>query len=211
MCLRPRGRGRISAPARPERRRLSRRSVIGIALSVPTTVKLPSLNSMSSAAASSIMRRHRFRLGDDCVGCEAQRDAAHHRTARGEGAAADRDLFRIALDIADSVERNAEPFRDELRERGGVALAVRMRAGDDRHHAARIEPQLHPLVEHATKLDIRRHRPAAQPADLLRSSSAAALETIPVRHARQLVHQPLEFAAVVVVVGRRVIGKRHPV
>ena len=82
--------------------------------------------------------------------------------ARRERAAADRDLFGVALDVADRIERDAEPFRDELREGGGMALTVRMRAGDDRDHAARIEAQLHPLVEHAAELDIGRHRAAAQ-------------------------------------------------
>ena len=76
------------------------------------------------------LRDHRVRGG-------AQSCPADHRAARRKRSAAERNLSGIALDVLDRFERHAEPLRDELRERGLVALAVRMGAGDDRHLAAR--------------------------------------------------------------------------
>ena len=68
--------------------------------------------------------------------------------ARAIAAAADRHGVGVALDIADVLERHAEPFRGHLRIDGLVSLAVRMGAGKDRQHAARIEAQHHAVVEH---------------------------------------------------------------
>ena len=80
---------------------------------------------------------HRLGFFDDRGGCDFQSIAADQRGARRIGAAADRHLVGIALDVADGLERHAQPFMHELREYGGVALAVRMGAGNDRYRAAR--------------------------------------------------------------------------
>ena len=152
--------------------------------------------------------RHPLGALDDGVGRDAQRHAADHGAARRERAAAERDLRGIALDVVDGLERHAEPFRHELRERGLVTLSVRMRAGDDRDHAARIEAQLHALVEHAAELDIGRDRASAQLA-VPPARGAPGLELRPLGNVEALVHHSLEFAAVVIVMGRRVIGQRR--
>src|SRR6185436_33087 len=98
-------------------------------LSVPTTVNLPSLNSMSSTFASSSAPAIDFPL--------AMMPSAAMRSA-----------------TPPTIELRAEPLRHELREGGGMALAVRVGAGHDRHHARRIKAQLHPVVEDAGELDI---------------------------------------------------------
>jgi hypothetical protein len=100
------------------------------------------------------MRCKRLRLLDDAVGRSPERRTAEHRAARGVRAAAERHRVGVALDKADVLERNAEPVGHELRVGGGVPLAVAVRAGHDRHHAARIEAQLHALIEHARVLQV---------------------------------------------------------
>ncbi len=83
-----------------------------------------------------------------------------------------------------------------------------MRSGDDRDRAARIEAQLHALVEHAAELDIGRDRPPAQLA-VLAARCAPGVKVLPMRKREALVHHALELTAVVVVMGGRVIGQRR--
>src|SRR5438045_3518789 len=80
------------------------------------------------------------------------------------GAAAERDRVGVTLHEAYVLERNAQPVGDELRVGRGVSLPVRMRPGDDRHHAARVEAQLHALVEDAGILEVVDERAATQAA-----------------------------------------------
>ena len=133
--------------------------------------------------------------------------AAHQRAPRRERAASERNFFGVALDVVDRLERHAEPFGNELRKRRGVALAVGMGAGDDRHHAAGIEPDFHALVENTAELDIGRDGASAQLAAPL-AVLAARRKAFPVGGRQAHVHQLLELAAIVSVMRRRVIGQR---
>ena len=82
-----------------------------------------------------------------------------------------------------------------------------MGAGDDRHHAARIEPYLHAFVEYTAELDVRRDGAAAQLAPPL-ALLAPRGKAIPVGELKAYIHQLLELAAVVGVMRRRVIRQR---
>src|SRR4051794_25721037 len=93
-----------------------------------------------------------------------------------------------------------------LRKYGRVPLPVRMRAAEDRDGAARIEADVHAIIEDAAELDVVADRAAAQLAALLRLALALAV-TFPVRHLDTLVEQARELARVVGVERRRVVGK----
>ena len=116
--------------------------------------------------------------------------------ARAVAAAADRHRVGVALHEADIFERHAEPFRHHLRVDGGMALAVRMGAGEDREHAARIEAQHHAVVEHRGLLEEVADAAAAQLAVLFRFGGAL-LEAVPVGELQAFVHDVDEVAAVV--------------
>ena len=152
------------------------------------------------------MRRHRLRLVDDGVGGFLERIAADLHAARAVGAAPDRHRVGVALHEADAAERHAEPLRHHLRIDGGVALAVRMGAGEDRHHAARIEAQRHAVVEHRRLFEEIAEPAPAQLAALLRSGGALG-KARPVRELEALVHHMREVAAVVGGVGAGLV--RH--
>src|SRR5262249_44705598 len=77
-------------------------------------------------------------LGDDGVARRLERIAPDNRAARAVSAAAHRDLRGIALHIADIFEWNAKPFMHELREHGGVPLALRMRPTQASERSARL-------------------------------------------------------------------------
>ena len=107
--------------------------------SVPAMVKRPSLNSMSAFGRLQQMRRELLALGDDLLADQDDGAAAHGGGARAAGAHAERDRVGVALDELDPLRIDAEPVHQDLRLDGGVALAVRDRAGDEGHAAERIE------------------------------------------------------------------------
>src|SRR5262245_58034899 len=74
---------------------------------------------------------HRLALLDDRLGGFEQGIAADGRASGAVGAAPDRHLGGVALHVTDGFERHAEAVVNKLREYGGVALTVRMRAGHD--------------------------------------------------------------------------------
>src|SRR6516165_5031348 len=109
-----------------------------------------------------------FALLDDPGDGRDHRHAARRGRARTAGAAADDEFVAVALQQADAVEGNAEPARQNLRERRRVALAVVERAGDEGHGAVRFEADAaHLLVGWRGDFEIAADRDAAQPAALL--------------------------------------------
>src|SRR5262249_40632682 len=132
--------------------------------------------------------------------------ASDDRAAGAIGAAADRDLGGITLYIADVFERDVEPLVHELREHGGVPLAVRMRPAQDGERSAGIEAQIHAVVEDAAELDVVAHRAAAQLAVLLRSFFPRR-KALPVAEFDALIHEALELAAVVIPQRGRGVGE----
>ena len=145
-------------------------STSGMASSVPATVKVPSLNSMSPTSASNIVADIAFALS--MIASAARRSALPPTTAlRSVGAAPELHLGSVALHIADLVERYAEEFMDELWEHCRVPLSVRVRAAEHQDPA---------------KLDVIADRAAAQLAGLFRGRFALRV-TLPVRHIDALV------------------------
>ena len=140
--------------------------------------------------------RHRLGLFDDSVGGAFEGVAADMHAARAVSAAAHRHRVGVALDIANVVKRHAEPLADHLHIDGLMALAVRMRAGENRQHAARIEAQHHAIVEHRRLFQKIADAAAAQLAALFRFSGAF-VEAVPVGELEALVHDMDEIAAVV--------------
>ena len=157
--------------------------MIDMTLSVPVTRYWPSAKIDVAGIGFHHIGGELLALFDDGIGRRLERIAADHHAARTIGAAADRDLRGVALHIADRFEGHAEQFVGELGEHRGVALAVRMGAGEDRERAARIEAQVHALVEDAAELDVEAHRAAAQLAALFRCLLARR-ETLRDRRAR---------------------------
>ena len=78
-------------------------------------------------------------LRNDGLARRLQRIASDDRAAGAIGAAADRDLGGVALHVADVFERDVKPLVHQLREHGGVPLAVRMRPAQDSERSAGIE------------------------------------------------------------------------
>ena len=78
----------------------------------------------------------RLALLDDLGDRRDHRRATGRRRARTAGAAANDEFVAVALQQANVVEGNAEPARQDLRERRRVALAVVERTGDEGHGAA---------------------------------------------------------------------------
>ena len=142
---------------------------------------------MSPSAASIRAAAIGFAFSMIASAATFERVAADQRAARGIGAAPDRHLAGIALDEADGLERHAEPFVHQLGIDRRVSLAVRMRAGDDGDRAARIEAQIHALVEDAALLDVVGHGAAAQLAAPSRDFVLARLEALPVADLEALV------------------------
>src|SRR5262249_5411841 len=70
------------------------------------------------------------------------RGNTHRARARAVCAHAELHLLGVAVHDADVVERNAEPIGDDLRERGLVALTVRVAAGENLDRASRVDPHL---------------------------------------------------------------------
>src|SRR5262249_38689058 len=138
----------------------------------------------------------RLRFVDDAVRGALERAAADHRAARPVGAAPEADLRGVALHVADFFERHAEPFMHALRKDGRVPLPVRVRAAEDGDGSARIEADVHAIIEDAAELYVVADRAAAQLAVLLRLLLALRV-TLPVRHLDALVEQPRELTRVI--------------
>ncbi len=103
-------------------------------------------------------------LGDDLVERLDDRRAADRERARAVGAHAERNAAGVAVHDVDVVDRDAEPRRDDLRERRLVALAVAVRAGEDRDAAGRVHAHLARLEQPGARAeragDVRRREPA---------------------------------------------------
>src|SRR5712675_2380388 len=82
-------------------------------------------------------------LLDDLVRGVEHDDAAEPQRPAGMRAAADRDAVGVAGDQLDAVDRHAEPFGDQLREAGLVALALRRGADHNLDGAAHRAIRLH--------------------------------------------------------------------
>ena len=94
-------------------------------------------------------------FGDDLVRGAQHDDAADPQRASGMRPAAHRDARRIALHQHDAVDRNAEPFTDELGETCFVALAAGDRADDEFHDTLRLHCDLGSLARDAgRRIDI---------------------------------------------------------
>ena len=103
-------------------------------------------------------------LGDDLVQRLHDRGAADGDRARAVGAHAEQDLRGVAVHDVDVLDRQAEAVGDHLRERGLVALAVRVRAGEHRHAAGRVHAHFARLEQpgaRAERAGDRRGRDAA--------------------------------------------------
>src|SRR5256885_11496427 len=85
------------------------------------------------------MRGEALCLLDHLIAGARRRDAAHLRRARAAGAVAHLDEFGVALAEIDHLERDTDLLRDDLRERGLVALAVAERAHDQGDTAIRCD------------------------------------------------------------------------
>ena len=168
---------------------------------------------MSPASSFHHHRRHRPGFLDDAVGGLLQRIATNVHAARAVAAAADRHRIGVALHEADVLERHAEPFGGHLRIDGGVALTMRMGAGKDGEHAARIESQHHTIVEHCGFLEKIADAAAAQLAVLLRLGGAF-LEAVPVGDLQALVHDMDEVPGIVGDAGLQLVrhgGRRNEI
>src|SRR5579863_3577422 len=100
-------------------------------------------------------------------------DAAGWNRRRAAGAKPGGDAVGVALEDMDTLRRQAELIRHDLRIGGLMALPGRLRADQDRHVAIGIELHLRGLLAHgAADLDITRKPDAAQKALLLRSLRA---------------------------------------
>ena len=95
--------------------------------------------------------------------------------ARAVGAHAERHAAGVAVDDVDVLDRDAEPRRDDLRERRLVALAVAVRAGEHRHAAGRM---------HAHFARLEQSRARAERAGDVRRRDAAGLDVRRVADAR---------------------------
>ena len=101
-------------------------------LSVPATLNMPFSNSMSSTDGLQQMGGDLLALGDDLVGRLDDGRAADRERARAVGAHAERHRAGVAVDDLDLLDRHAELVGDDLGEGRLVALAVAVRAGEDR-------------------------------------------------------------------------------
>ena len=135
------------------------------------------------------MRGDLLAVLDHLVAGLDDRGAARHHRFGAAGAAAGDQLVAVALQQADPPERDAEPARQHLGERRGVALAVIERAGDDRHVAVLARSGCRPSRGPARRSvrDSRRCRaraagrapgsPPCAPANPSQSASASALSS----------------------------------
>ena len=117
----------------------------------------------------------RFRL--DLVERLDDRGDADRARARAVRAHAELHLVGISVHDADVLERNAEPFADNLREGRLVPLPVLVTAGEDFDRAGRIDPHLRrlPQPDPTTERADRLARRDAASLDIGRESNAAQL------------------------------------
>ena len=83
--------------------------------------------------------RELLALGDDLLAHHNDGTSAHGGRARATGAHTEGDRIGVALDEFHLLGIDTEPVHQYLRLHGGVALAVRDRAGHERHSAERVE------------------------------------------------------------------------
>ena len=179
-----------------------------IALSVPATTNLPSLEHDVVLARFHQVRGDAAALGDDLLRGDDHGGAGRDGGARAERAGADRDLVGVAVVEADPVGRDAEPVGDDLAERGGVALAVVVGADRDGDGAGRIEPDLGMLDQPGIGgLDGARYAEPAQLAAPARLGAAGGKAGI-VRLDQAILQVLAEVAAVIGVDQRRLVGHR---
>ncbi len=125
------------------------------------------------------------------------RGAARHERARAARAAATRKLVAVALVEADALEGHAELVDDDLGEGRLMALAMVMRAAEERHVAILLEADAAELGSHGGRhLEIGRDASPAQLAALA-AQALAGRETLPIRGVERLIHQALEIAAII--------------
>jgi hypothetical protein len=127
-------------------------------LSVPATLNLPSLNSMSPSGRLQQVRRDLLALGDDLVQRLDDRGAADGERAGSVRPHAEQHAARVAVDDVDVLERNAELRRDHLRERRLVALAVAVRAGEHGDASGRMDAHLAGLEQTRARAECAGHR-----------------------------------------------------
>src|SRR4029079_1023886 len=123
-------------------------------------------------------------------------------------AASERYFLGVPLHVADRIEVDAEPIRDQLRESCGVALTVRVRARDNGYGSTWIEADLHALVKHRRFFEEVRETASAQPAFALRCRAAFAVARV-VGQLEAGIDDALELSTVVLAAGERPL--RHQV
>src|SRR5439155_23149902 len=108
-----------------------------------------------------------------------------------------------ALQQPDAIERNAEPVAQQLRERGGMALAVIERAGDDGDGAVGLEADAaHLLVRRRRHFQVGADAEAAQP-PALPGFALALPKTLPLGELDRVLEHGGKIAAVVDLIGNR--------
>ena len=119
------------------------------------------------------MRRQTFRFRDDLVDAHDDGGPADRRAAAAVRVAAVVGDVRVAVQNDDVLDRDADPVRDDLRERGLLALTVRGDAGDDGDFRGYLHPHATPFPAarrhrlrrpHRADLHVGRHADARQPA-----------------------------------------------
>src|SRR5258708_13284870 len=113
------------------------------------------------------MRRDLLGLGFDLLHRLDDGGAADRDRARAISAHAELHLVGVAVDDLHLADGNAETFRDQLRKRRLVALAVTVRSGEDFDGADRIDADFRGFPEADT---------GAETADCFRGRDAAGLD-----------------------------------
>ena len=90
-------------------------------------------------------------LGDDLVHCLDDRAATDGGRTRAIGTHAVGDLGAVAVDDLDTVERDAEPVRDQLRKGRLVSLPMAVRTGQHGNAAGRVHADRGALEEAGTR------------------------------------------------------------
>ena len=125
-----------------------------------------------------------LRLLLDLLGRHVDRRCADGTAAAAVAAHPERHLAGVAVDDVDVVDRNLQFVGDDLRERRLVALAVRMRAGEDRHLPGRMDADVRALVQARLRPERARHRRRREPTRLEVGGEADA--EVPALFARRL-------------------------
>src|SRR5690348_1992399 len=136
-------------------------------------------------------------LLDDALGGKLECRAADRQRARAEGAAAVEHLVGVTVDHRHLFGRETEEMIGELAERGLVALAVTVRAEQQRRAAGSVETDFRGFLEgrgggSAGNLDDRDDARTIKLATALRRRFARC-HTWPVAERQRLVHDALEL------------------